>query len=200
MRAEILDIGFDPLEPGTALEKVLALADTGRCAYVVTPNPEIVYLSRKDPALRRALNGADLVLADGIGVLYAAKILGAPLRCRVTGVGMASALLPHLAREGKRLFLLGAAPGVAEEAAEKLKNQYPGLDVCGVMDGYYKDDADAVGAINEAEPDAVFVCLGSPKQELFMAEYAGQIKAGLMIGLGGGAGCFFRPGAPRAPR
>ena len=139
---------------------------------------------------RRALLGADLVLADGVGVTYAAKILGRPLKGRVTGIGFAQGLMTWMARTGKRLYLLGAKPGVAELAAANLKAQHPGLLVCGTHDGYFSEDGPVVEDIRAHAADVVFVCLGAPKQELWMVKHGPASGARLMVGLGGSLDVF----------
>ena len=104
--------------------------------------------------------------------MLASKILGRTLKQKVAGVELATALLPELSKRKKKLFLFGAKPGVAEKAAEEMKRLAPGLNVCGCMHGYFETDEEVVTAINAAAPDVLFVCLGSPKQELWMSENA----------------------------
>ena len=190
MRTDVLGVEFDDLTPEAAEEAGYALARSGGFHYAVTPNPEFLLNARKNAKFRRALLEADLVLADGIGVLYAARILGRPLGGRVTGVDFAQRLMARMAAEGGRLFLLGAKPGVAERAAANLAERYPGLTVCGARDGYFTDDGPVVEAIRAAEADVVFVCLGSPKQELWMAKNGPASGAHLMVGLGGALDVF----------
>jgi len=181
MRIDVLGVGFDNLTLEEAAEKASEIKD----GYVVTPNPEIVWLARKDSALNLALRDASLVLPDGIGITYGARILSRPLKSRVPGIEFASAYIERLASENKKVFLFGAKPGVAELAAEKLREKYKGIDICGTADGYFRDDAPIIAAINESKPDFLLVCLGAPKQEIWMREHAGKISAGLMAGLGG---------------
>ncbi len=136
------------------------------------------------------MSKADLVIPDGVGVIYAAKILGRPLKGRVAGIDYAAALLDRIAGTGKRLFLLGAAPGVAEQAAANLQAAHPGLVVCGTHDGYFKEDGPVVDAIRAAKADIVFVCLGFPKQEKWIAANGTAAGARLYIGLGGSLDVF----------
>ena len=142
-------------------------------------------LCRRNPAAAAAVNSAELVLPDGVGVLYGARILGRPIANRLPGIDFASALMARMAQQNLRVFLLGAKPGVAEAAAKRLEAQFPGLTVAGVNDGYFKEDAPVIEKINAARPDFLLVCLGAPKQELWMQQYAAQLDVGLMAGLGG---------------
>lgn len=185
MKTDILGVGIDDLTLDEAVQAGLALLDEPMAHYVVTPNPEFILAAKKDADFRAVLNNADLALADGVGVTYAAKILGRPLKGRVPGIDFAQGLMTHIARSGQRLFLLGAKPGVAEQAAENLKKARPGLVVCGVNDGYSQDDGPVVEKIRAAGADVVFVCLGAPKQEKWMAANGPATGARLLIGLGG---------------
>jgi len=191
MKTNVLDVQFDGLTMDEALERALALMDRKNrgegkpVPYVVTPNPEIVWLCRKNPDLSRAVSKAAMTLPDGIGILYGARILGTPLPERVAGFDFALNLFSRLAARGGSVFLLGARPGVAEKAAENLKNTYPGLVIAGTQDGYFKDEEPVIKKINEASPDLLLVCLGAPKQELFMEKNAPRLDVGLMAGLGG---------------
>lgn len=185
MRVEILGVGFDNVTMDQAVAEGVRLADTEGAHYVVTPNPEIVEACREDQEALEAVNGADLVLADGIGVVYGAKILGTPLKERVPGIEFAQHLMGRMAQNGKSLFLLGAKPGVAEKAAERLQSQYPGLRVAGVHDGYFQEDGPVLEAIRASGADVVFVCLGAPKQEKWMRRNGEATGAHLLVGLGG---------------
>jgi N-acetylglucosaminyldiphosphoundecaprenol N-acetyl-beta-D-mannosaminyltransferase len=190
MRTDVLGVGFDDITVAAAAERAAGMMAGGERGYVVTPNPEIIWMCRRDDALKRAIDGAALVLPDGVGVTLGARILGRPLSGRVPGIDFAAALLALTAVSGGRVFLLGAKPGVAESAAEKLAEMYPGLTVAGVSDGYFSDDSAIIDKINAASPDLLFVCLGAPKQELWMAEHIGLVDAALCVGLGGALDVF----------
>lgn len=185
MKTEILGVRFDDLTQQEAAQQGRQLLEEDKFHYVVTPNPEFLLAAEKDPEFRRVLNAADLVLPDGIGVVHAAKILGTPLQGRVPGIDFATGLVARMAETGLRLYLLGAKPGVAEQAAENLKQTHPNLIVCGTHDGYFQDAAPVVEAVKAAQADVVFVCLGAPKQERWMAEYGPATGAHLLVGLGG---------------
>ena len=185
MRINVLGVGFDNCTIDQAVAEAIRLMGDGGCHYVVTPNPEIVEICREDGEVRRIINGADLVLPDGVGVIYAARMLGTPLRQRVPGVDFAQGLMAAMAGSGRTLFLLGAKPGVAEEARRRLEAAYPGLRIVGTHDGYFQEDGPVVQAVRESGADVVFVCLGAPKQEKWMERNGPATGARLLVGLGG---------------
>ena len=185
MKTEILGVRFDDLTQQEAAQQGRQLLEEDKFHYVVTPNPEFLLAAEKDPEFRRVLNAADLVLPDGIGVVYSAKILGTPLKERVPGIEFAEAMLSALNEMGGRLYLLGAKPGVAEEAGRRICARYPALVLCGTHDGYFKDEQAILPQIAAAKPDLLFVCLGAPKQEKWMARWGQHTGAKLAIGLGG---------------
>ena len=190
MRTDVLGVSFDSVTMEQAVDAAAAMMEAGGLHYAVTLNAEFVQRAEKDERFRCALNGADLVLPDGIGVIHAAKILGRPLPGRVPGCDFAAALCGRMAREGKKLFLLGAKPGVAEQAARNLYTAHPGLTVCGTCDGYFQEDGPVVEAIRASGGDGVFVCLGAPKQEYWMIEQGPKTGASFLIGLGGSLDVF----------
>jgi N-acetylglucosaminyldiphosphoundecaprenol N-acetyl-beta-D-mannosaminyltransferase len=176
-------IGFDNLTMEEAVSACLSLVEKG--GYVVTINPEIVWLCRKDGRLREIINHADLVVADGIGIIYASRILGTPLKERIPGIDLAETVITKLAATGKSVFLFGAKPGVAEQAAKNLTLRYPGLSISGTADGFFQDSGPVVRKIQDAAPGFLAVCLGAPKQEIWMAENLSKLPPCLMMGLGG---------------
>ena len=151
--------------------------------YIVTPNAEITYRASRDPAFCIILNRATLVLPDGVGVTAAARLFGVRL-CRFPGIDFAEALLAAAPPEGYRVFLLGARDGVAKRAAAALARRYPSVQIVGVHHGYFRAEEDAAvrAQIAAAAPDILFVCLGSPRQEEWMAAHPLPCIA---IGLGG---------------
>lgn len=186
-RVEVCGVEFDDLSIREAVERALWLMEEGRSVIAVTPNAEIVLEAQKNRALRSVLRSAELVLADGTGVLHASRIQGKPLHHRVPGIDFCSALLARMAELGQRVFLLGGVEGVAAEAGERLAARYPGLVIAGTHNGYFNAEESyaLIEQINAAAPDLLIVCLGSPKQELWMQRHAEQLLLGLMIGLGG---------------
>ena len=190
-RIDVLGVGFDDITIGQAVECACdSMRGEGK-AYFVTPNPEIVWVCRRNDNLRNVIDGAKLVLADGIGIILGARILGTPLQGgRIPGINFAAALFMEMAETGGSVFLLGSIPGVAVEAGKKLTEEYPGLVVTGTADGYFNDDAPVIEKINSASPDLLLVCLGAPKQEFWMAENAGKLDVPLSVGLGGALDIF----------
>ena len=190
MKTDIMGITFDNVTMQQALERAGEILAGDKTCYAVTPNAEIAYEALRDESLRALLNEADLVLPDGAGVVLASKILKTPLQQKVAGVDFADGLLGMLAQNGKSVYLLGSKPGIAELAAEKMREKHQWITICGMHDGYFKDEAPVIAAINEAKPDVLFVCLGAPKQELFMKRHQNDLSCRLMIGLGGSLDSF----------
>lgn len=190
-KATILGIQFDICTQQQAVEQIMQRMEDKEKGYVVTPNSEIAYLCRKNPTLTELINRACLILPDGVGIVYASKILKQGITQKIAGVDFAQALMERMAQQGKSVFFLGAKPGVAEQAAKKLQQKYAGLRVSGCCDGYFKQESDAVHAINAAGgADVVFVCLGAPKQEQFMQAHQEEINATILCGLGGSLDVF----------
>lgn len=185
MKTDVLGVLYDNITMEEALDRARELLRGEEAAYCVTPNAEMAYEALHDEAFCALLNGAAMVLPDGAGVILGAKILKTPLRQKVAGVEFARNLLPVLEEDGRRLFLFGSKPGIAEAAADNLKKEYPGLCICGTADGYFTDETEVVQTIRAAQPDAVFVCLGAPKQEYFMQAHKDELGARLLVGLGG---------------
>ncbi len=186
LKINVLGVHFDNVTLAEAVQQGYDFVAGAGFHYVVTPNPEFIMDAQKNEKFQQVLNKADLVIPDGIGVLYAAKILGTPLKSRVPGIDFASGVLKAMDKAGGgRVFLLGAKPGVAEEAGENIVKNHPNLVICGTQDGYFQDSAPVLEKIKGAQPDLLFVCLGAPKQEYFMAELGAETGAKLAIGLGG---------------
>lgn len=190
MRIAVKGIGFDDLRMDEAVSRALALTEEPGGHYIVTPNPEMVWLARSGGEFAAALNAADLVVPDGIGIIYASRILGTPLKERVPGFELTQKLLAAAAERALPVYLLGAKPGVAERAAENLRGTYPGLNIVGMGDGYFKDDGPVLDRIRSSGARIALVCLGFPRQELWMARYREELGQLLMLGVGGSMDVF----------
>jgi N-acetylglucosaminyldiphosphoundecaprenol N-acetyl-beta-D-mannosaminyltransferase len=186
-RVDVLGVGFDRVGLAAATARILRRLDAGERTFVITANPEFVMLARRDKGLEQIAREADLVVADGSGIVAASRLLGHGLP-RVPGRLLVDALVPHLAQRHSRVFFLGAAPGVAERAAAELRRRAPGLVVAGVHAGSAEpvDDALSIARVRESAPEVLLVAYGMPKQEQWIARNLGALPAArLAIGVGG---------------
>ncbi|MGN1098520.1 MAG: WecB/TagA/CpsF family glycosyltransferase [Clostridia bacterium] len=168
-----------------AQEQAMALMETDGCSVIYTPNSEIILYASNNPEFMEKLNSADLTIADGIGVVYAAKMLNKPLKERVAGYDLVCRMFKEMAEKKKSVYLLGSKPGVAEEAAKTIVKNNPGIVIAGTADGYFKEDGPVIEKINAAAPDFLMVCLGFPKQEEWIYKNRDKLNAKLVIGAGG---------------
>jgi len=200
-KINILGVNIDNLSFNQTFEKAKTLLETDGADMIFTPNPEIIMLARNDESFKNILNSASICTPDGIGVVYGAKILKTPLVERVAGFDIATALIEYAAETNKSIFLFGAAPNVAETAAEKLTEKYPTLKIAGTRDGYFKDDevSAIVEHINASNADILFVCLGAPKQEKWIYSNRDKLNVKLALGLGGALDVF-AGNVKRAPK
>ena len=185
MKTDIMGLQFDNITMEEALDAAKALLQGEHAARVVTPNAEIAYEALHDENMRTLLNSAELMLPDGAGVVLASKILKTPLKQKVAGVDFADGLLGVLETTGQSLYLLGSKPGIGELAAQKMMQKHPRLRIAGIADGYFQGEAPVIDKINASGADVLFVCLGAPKQEQFMARHQKALHVKLMAGLGG---------------
>ena len=190
MKIDVMGLKFDSMTMDEALSRAEALLRGEKAAYVVTPNAEIAYEALHDVQLREMLNGADLMLPDGAGVVLASKLLRTPVKQKVAGVDFAAGLLGILERNGQSLYLLGGKTGIGELAAQKMLEAHPQLRIAGIADGFFQDEAPVIAKINASGADALFVCLGAPKQERFMVQHQQELHVHLMAGLGGSLDAF----------
>lgn len=192
-RIRILNIPVDMVEYPAAMEILKKLMSTEGCSQIVTPNSEIIVNAAKDKELKEIIEQADLVIPDGIGLVYASRIMGMPLKERVTGIDFLSAILGYLEETEQSIFFLGSkpgdgsTPGIAEQAAVKIKEKYTNLKIAGIHHGYFKeaDEEALVKKINESGADFLCAALGSPKQEKFVFQNRKQLKVKAAIGVGG---------------
>ena len=167
---------------------------------ICTVNPEFVMRAQQDEAFRNVVNNASLCLPDGIGLLWAARRLGHPLRERVAGSDMVGQIAARAAQFGWRMYLLGAAPGVADKAAEILQARRPGLVIAGTFPGSpVPDEEEAiVEQIRAARPDVLLVAFGAPAQDVWIARNQSRLQAPVAMGVGGSLD-FIAGVAQRAP-
>ncbi len=168
-----------------AREAVFNMLQEDKLHMVLTPNSEIVMLARKNKPFQDILNQADLCTADGIGVVYGAKLLGTPIPERVAGFDLLTDILQH--GEGISVYLFGSKPGVADKAKEEILHRFTGIEIAGVQNGYFdeKQEQAIIADIREKKPDILLVCLGAPKQEKWIWQHRKELGAKVAMGLGG---------------
>jgi N-acetylglucosaminyldiphosphoundecaprenol N-acetyl-beta-D-mannosaminyltransferase len=201
-RLRVLSVLVDRVDPSSALSRITGLLKTGGCKHVVTLNPEYVMRAERDSELRRIINGAELTVPDGIGIVWASRLLGEPLPDRVTGTGMLPKLCSICADEGLSVFLLGGGPGVADAAGAELVRMYPKLEIAGSSsrDPDPALDELLVEEINSSGAQLLAVAYGCPKQDLWIdrnRDRLTQVKVAIGVG---GAFDFISGQIPRAPR
>lgn len=183
----ILGVRVDALTYSSFLAAIDEFVAEGSPHQIATVNPEFVMEARQNPDFYEVLERADLCIADGIGLLWAARRQGRLLPERVTGSDGVPMIAERAARNGWRLYLLGAGLGVAEETARILLERYPGLQIAGTFPGS-PADADApeiVARIRETAPDILFVAYGAPRQDLWIARHRNELGVPVMMGVGG---------------
>jgi N-acetylglucosaminyldiphosphoundecaprenol N-acetyl-beta-D-mannosaminyltransferase len=202
-RLYILGIPIDPFTFETWLDQVGAWVNDPAPSglhHICTVNPEFVMIAQEHPAFYDVLQRADACLADGVGILLAARLMGCPLPERVTGSDGVPRLAERAAREGWRVFLLGAQPGVADLAAQKLSEANPSLSIVGTNPGNpTPEEAEAIIAhINRSQADILLVAYGAPTQDVWIDEYRNRLQVKAAMGVGGALD-FAAGVLPRAP-
>jgi len=200
-RANILGCGVDLVSMDQAVAIIEKMVESGQPHQVITLNAEIIYQALQDDELQDLINQADLVTPDGIGVVWAAARLGYQPAGRVTGIDLLEKLGARAAQLGWKVYLLGSAPGVAEQAGRNLQERYPGLQVAGSHHGYFKpEEVDSIlTEIKRLAPDLLCVALGAPGQEIWINHYMDQLGVPVCIGVGGSLDVIggFKERAPR---
>jgi len=206
-KIKIRGVPFDDVNMNEAVECCCGWLDENGARVIHTPNAEIVQLCVEKNEYYRLINSADLIIPDGAGVILASKLLRSPLKKgKVAGIELCENLIRVASERGKSVYFLGGKPDVARIASEKMKEKYPGLTVAGFHDGYFRkidslenaeaysagnkelcpnEDAAVIKDINDSGADILLVCLGVPKQEIWMSAHRGEINVSLMGGFGG---------------
>lgn len=185
-KVSIRGVSFDNVTMDEAVEICRGFLRSNDGAKIIhTPNAEITEMCVENEEVKRTVNGADLIIPDGAGVVMASKILGKKLKCKVAGIELCENLARISGEMNARIFFLGGKPGIPDKAAEKLLEKYPDMLIAGTNDGYFKSDEEIINKINESGADIVFVCLGVPKQEQWMEKHRNDLNIKLMGGFGG---------------
>lgn len=192
-KVNILGVKVDMVTINEAADLIMKFMNEEGVHAVYTPNSEIIMQAYRNADFADLLNRADLLTADGIGVVHASKILKKPIKERAAGYDIARKVLEKMNYTGHKLFLFGGKPGVAEEAAKNLKKDYPELNIAGMRNGYFKEDEERaiVEEINASGADMLFVCLGAPKQEEWIDRNRNALKnIRVAMGIGGSLDVF----------
>ena len=189
-KIDICNVIIDNLTMQEALSETARLIETGKDQYIVTPNVDHIIKLQKDEEFADIYRKANLVLADGMPLLWASKYLGTPLKERVTGSDLLPELCKLSAQRGYKVFLLGGRPGAAERAGKILSEKFKGLNIVGTycppfgFEHSQDENRKIIHIIKEVGPDIVFVGLGAPKQEKWIYSNKELYKAKISIGVG----------------
>jgi N-acetylglucosaminyldiphosphoundecaprenol N-acetyl-beta-D-mannosaminyltransferase len=200
-RINLFDIAIDNVTLDQAVETIVQRLDGETATQVSFVNADCVNIACRNREYLKALQQSDLVFADGIGVRVAGEVLGQPVRDNVNGTDLFPLLAKALENTGKRIYLLGGQPGVAEGVARWLAANFPGVEVAGFHHGYFTSDkeAEVIEEIRASGADLVLVAFGAPRQELWVRRNLHKLGAKVVIGVGGLLD-FFSGRIPRAPR
>ncbi|WP_433245657.1 WecB/TagA/CpsF family glycosyltransferase [Streptosporangium sp. CA-135522] len=203
-RVHVAGLAIDPMTEGEVVDHVVAALKRGEGGHLVTPNVDIGWAAAHDPEARRIIESADLVVADGMPLVWAAKLLGTPVPGRVAGADLIWSLAEAATFYRYPIYLLGGPPGVAGQAAARLTDRYPGLLVAGTDAPPYGFETSAESrakvkdTVVAAAPRLVFVGLGFPKQDRLIASLRQELPGAWFVGCG--AAIAFAAGTvPRAP-
>ena len=199
----LFGLGIDRTDMNDALRVSLEALENHRRTVIYTPNLEMLNECNRNRDLKRLINSGDLLLPDGTGLMLVSKILGKGTIKPVAGIDFGHSLLTLAAKHGEKVFLLGGKPGVAERAAFNLKNEIPGLDICGVGDGYfgsYDEERRIIEKIRSSGAAILLVCMGFPKQEFWVAKRCAEIPDVSVFACLGGSLDVWAGDIPRAPR
>lgn len=191
-KINIHGVMMDNVTMDEALEYVVSRLDGQNTAKVYTPNSEIMMQAQRDPELKDILNQANLLIADGAGVVLASRILKKPLKEKVSGIDLVKRVLENTNKRPASFFILGAKPGVAEKAAMNILSDYPNAVIKGWQHGYFKDDEEdaIIQKINDSGADILLVGLGAPKQEKWIHRNAPRLNCKVAMGIGGSIDVF----------
>lgn len=186
-RLEILGIGIDRIDSNEALRQIGQFIASGTPHQIVTANAEIIYQASKNEKMKDVINAAQMVTADGSGVVWASRQLGQPLAQRVTGIDLVNSICEQSAKDKWKIYILGSAPGVADTAANNIRDRFPGCNIVGTHHGYFneQEEAQIIAELEQLQPDVLFVALGAPKQEYWIADHIQQLNIPVAMGIGG---------------
>lgn len=179
-------LGYKVFNKG--IEDLLIEIYTREKINIVSGNPEILYNGLKSEFLNNSFNSEhSIIIPDGVGTVLASKLVKAPVKERIAGIEVMKSIIKSAEREKQAIFLLGAKKEVVEKCAEKLQDEYPKLKIAGYHDGYFDVDncEELIEDIKTSNPYAIFVAMGSPKQEQFIEKYFNELPCHIFMGVGG---------------
>ena len=184
---QVLNVPFDAVTMEEAVKKIKGFLQVDKQHMICTPNPEIVMEAQKDSELMTILRNSDMVVPDGIGVVWASKYSQVPLRERVAGYDLTQRLFKELAGTEESFYFFGGGKGVAIKGAEKMQEMYPDLKIVGIENGYFDETIEKkiIDDIKKKSPSILLVGLGAPKQEKWIYEHLSQLNIKVAIGVGG---------------
>ena len=187
MKINILGVPFDDVDMNGAVNKAMEFMAEDKFRMICTPNPEIVMNARTDKSFMDLLNSADMVTADGVGVVWASKYFGKSLDERVSGYDLAQGIFEKMKDTEYTAYFFGGAEGVAEKAKAEMEKKYQGLKITGTHNGYFDEEQERLilEDIRNKKPNLILLGLGSPKQEKWMYENRYLLKGSVCMGVGG---------------
>jgi len=188
-RTDLGGVLIDQVDLSAAVDRIRIFLDSGGSHQIVTVNLDFVSIAQRDPSFRETINAADLAVADGMPLVWVSRLKRQPLGRRITGVELVHESCQLAADLGRSVFLLGAAPGVAEQAARTLEVRYPGIRVADVYAPPFgansrAEDEYTLKRIQQAHPDFLFVALGAPRQDLWIRMHRSQLQVPVAMGVG----------------
>ncbi len=184
---QIAGINIDDISMEQAVDKVYEFIGSDQNHSIFTPNAEIMMDGITNKDMKAMLNGADMLVADGAGVVLASKIIGKAVTEKVSGVDLVKNLLKASSKRPIKFYLFGGKPGIPEKANANIICDYPGAEVVGTRNGYFskEDESSIINDINNSGAEVLLVCLGAPKQEKWITESKDRLKVKACIGVGG---------------
>lgn len=187
MKAEILGVKVDSMTMAQTVAQIESLIKLKKNSLIATANAEMLMMATQDEELRKILNSAEIVTADGAGTVWAAHKLGYEMPERVAGYDLVQELMKISPAKSYKIFLFGAAPGIADKAKLKAEEMYSGVKIVGTRNGYFSenDEIEIIEQIKNAQPDILLVALGVPKQEKWLFKNKDKLNVPVSIGVGG---------------
>jgi N-acetylglucosaminyldiphosphoundecaprenol N-acetyl-beta-D-mannosaminyltransferase len=189
-KVKLLNTQVDNLSMNEAVIAIEALINNGKFNYVVTPNVDHIVKLEEDDEFKKVYEEASLVLTDGMPLIWISKMLKTPIKEKVSGSDIFPRICKMAVEKGYKIFLLGAAEGIANKAAENLREKYPGLNIVGTYSPSYgfenkpEEIIKIISIINESQPHILAVGLGAPKQEKFIYKFKNQLKVPVSLAIG----------------